>query len=119
MVYGTVQAYRTPGGGQAHFGASTAPVFGHVIYIAVAALVVNLAIEVVLTLVFRVTGVPNGHDETVPEHYTADPEGPPPDQAAGVPAPGRHRRAPLPIALQDGHAAQPAPAPAARPRTPD
>ena len=119
MVYGTVQAYRTPGGGQAHFGASTTPVFGHVIYIAVAALAVNLAIAVVLTLVFGVTGVPNGHDETVPEHYTADPEGPPPEQAAGVPAPGRHRRAPLPGALQDGHAERPAPAPTAPPRTPD
>jgi SSS family solute:Na+ symporter len=121
MVYGTVQAYRTPGGGQAHFGASTAPVFGHVIYIAVAALAINLAIAVAATLVLRVIGVPNGHDETVPAHYTADPEGPPPEQAAGAPAPGRHRRVPLPTALQEGHAAQaaPSPAPAARPRTPD
>ena len=38
MAYGTVEAYRTPGGGQLHFGASTAPVFGHVTYIAISAL---------------------------------------------------------------------------------
>jgi len=37
------------------------------------------------TLLFRVTGVPNGHDETRPEHYTADPDGPAPGQAAGGP----------------------------------
>jgi solute:Na+ symporter, SSS family len=118
MIYGTAAAYRTPGGGQAHFGASTAPVFGHVMYIAVAALAVNLAVAAAGTLLFRVTGVPNGHDETRPEHYTADPGGPAPGQAAGAPAPGRHRRVPHPIALQDAHTA-PAPAPAARPHSPE
>ena len=47
MAYGTVEAYRTPGGGQAHFGASTAPVLGHITYIAISALVLNLAVAVV------------------------------------------------------------------------
>ncbi len=75
MAYGTIQAYRTPGGGQAHFGASTAPVFGHITYIAVAALVVNLAVATGLTLVLHAIGLPNGHDETLPAHYTADPIG--------------------------------------------
>jgi SSS family solute:Na+ symporter len=88
MAYGTIEAYRTPGGGQAHFGASTAPVFGHVIYIAVAALVVNLAVAAAGTLVLRAFRVPNGHDETLPAHYTADPVG---TQAAEAPAPAGTR----------------------------
>jgi solute:Na+ symporter, SSS family len=73
MVYGTVQAYRTPGGGQAHFGGSSAPLFGHVTYIAVAALVLNLVVAAVLTLVFRALRVQDGYDETRPEDYVADP----------------------------------------------
>jgi solute:Na+ symporter, SSS family len=73
MVYGTVQAYRTPGGGQAHFGGSSAPLFGHVTYIAVAALVLNLVVAAALTLVFRALRVQDGYDETRPEDYVADP----------------------------------------------
>jgi len=73
MVYGTVQAYRTPGGGQAHFGGSAAPVFGHITYIAIAALLLNLAVAAVLTLVFRATGLQDGWDATKPSDYTADP----------------------------------------------
>jgi hypothetical protein len=38
---------------------------------------------VVLTLVFRAVKLPAGADETLPEHYTADPESAP----AQVPAP--------------------------------
>jgi SSS family solute:Na+ symporter len=82
-AYGTIQAWRTPGNGQAHFGASSAPVFGHVMYIAIAALVINLVVSVVLTLVFRATKLPAGTDETVPANYTADPE----EAPAPVPAP--------------------------------
>jgi len=73
MAYGTVQAYRTPGGGQAHFGASTAPVFGHVTYIAIAALILNLVVSAVLTVVFRRIGLQDGYDETRPADYLADP----------------------------------------------
>jgi solute:Na+ symporter, SSS family len=73
MAYGTIEAYRTPGNGQAHFGASAAPVFGHVTYIAVTALALNLIVAVVLTLVFKATRVPDGYDETRPAHYVADP----------------------------------------------
>ncbi len=91
MVYGTIQAYRVPVPGQAnsHFGGSTAPVFGHVIYIAVAAFIINLAIAVVLTLVFRAFRLPAGADETRQGHYTADPETGPPataPTAMGAPA---------------------------------
>jgi SSS family solute:Na+ symporter len=73
MAYGTVEAYRAHGGGQAHFGASTAPVFGHTTYIAMTALVLNLAISAVLTVVFRRIGLQDGYDETRPEDYLADP----------------------------------------------
>ena len=84
MVYGTVEAYRTPGNGQLHFGSSTAPILGHIIYIAIAAFVLNLAITIVLTLIFRAAKLPAGVDETQPAQYEADPEG---DTAATVPTP--------------------------------
>jgi SSS family solute:Na+ symporter len=74
MVYGTVQAYRTPGGGQAHFGGSSAPLFGHTTYIAITALVLNLVVSAVLTLVLRALKVQDGYDETRPSDYHADPE---------------------------------------------
>jgi solute:Na+ symporter, SSS family len=85
MVYGTIQAYRTPGGGQAHFGASTAPVFGHVTYIAITALLVNLVVAVMFTLIFRAIRLPDGYDETRPADYSVDSvDGP----AAAAPARG-------------------------------
>jgi solute:Na+ symporter, SSS family len=73
MIYGTIEAWRTPGNGQAHFGASTAPILGHVIYIGFAALVINLVVSVVLTFLFNAIKLPAGADETRPEQYTADP----------------------------------------------
>jgi SSS family solute:Na+ symporter len=81
MAFGTVEAYRTPGGGQLHFGASTAPVFGHVTYIAISALVLNLAVTVVLTLFFRALKLPDGYDSTRPGHYTVDLAAKPADAA--------------------------------------
>ena len=91
MAYGTVEAYRTAGGGQAHFGASTTPVFGHVTYIAVVALILNVAVSAVLTLVFRRIGLQDGYDETRPADYTADPVTAPPTRApeGADRAPGR------------------------------
>lgn len=77
MAYGTVQAYRTPGGGQAHFGTSTAPVLGHLTYIGFAALLVNLVVSAALTVLFRRIGLRDGYDETQPSDYTADPDGSP------------------------------------------
>jgi SSS family solute:Na+ symporter len=90
MAYGTIQAYRVPVPGQAnsHFGGSTALVFGHTVYIAVVAFIINLVIAVVLTLVFRAFRLPAGADETQPGHYTADPEtGPPAPAPAAAGAP--------------------------------
>ena len=77
MIYGTVQAYRTPGGGQAHFGASSAPLFGQVTYIAIAALILNLAVSALLTPIFRKIGLQDGYDETRPSDYIVDPANPP------------------------------------------
>jgi solute:Na+ symporter, SSS family len=74
MVYGTIKAYQTPGGTQLHFGASTASILGHVIYIGFAAFVINLAVSVVLTLIFRAVRLPAGSDETKPASYTFDSE---------------------------------------------
>ncbi len=68
-----VLAASTPGGGQAHFGASAAPVIGHVTYVAIAALVLNLAVSAVLTVLFRKVGLQDGYDETRPADYFADP----------------------------------------------
>jgi SSS family solute:Na+ symporter len=66
-----------------------------VIYIAIAALIINLAVSVVLTLVFRAAQLPAGTDETIAADYSADPGEAP---IAAVPAPaatgngsGRHR----------------------------
>ena len=87
MAYGTIEAWRTPGNGQAHFGASTAPILGHVVYIAIAALVLNLAITTVLTLLFRAIRLPAGYDETRQADYTLDPDRPP-DGPVDLPADG-------------------------------
>jgi SSS family solute:Na+ symporter len=90
MIWGTTEAWRTPGGTQKHFGTSSAPILGHIIYIGFAALIMNLVIAIVLTLVFRAVRLPAGTDETEPSNYTYDPadEAPAPvTAAAGTPAP--------------------------------
>jgi solute:Na+ symporter, SSS family len=88
MVYGTVAAYNTPAAGVpgSHFGSSVAlvPLFNHTVYIALTALVINLVVAAVLTVVFRAAKLPAGSDETAPGHYLADPE----------PAPGTPSRSP-------------------------
>ena len=86
MVYGTLQAYRVPVSGQpgSHFGGSVAPVFGHTLYIAVVAFVLNLVVAAVLTLVFRALRLPEGADETQPDHYLADPAPGPAEAAPGT-----------------------------------
>ena len=89
MVYGTVQAYRTSGGGQAHFGGSSTPVFGHVIYIAIAALIINVAVSALSTVVFRALGAQDGYDDTRPADYIADPDPTPHPASHGA----RHRAA--------------------------
>lgn len=72
-------------GGQAHFGAAAVPVFGHVTYIAIAALVLNVAVSAMLTVVFRKIGLQDGYDATRRADYTADPL---PVTAARIRTPG-------------------------------
>ena len=74
MIYGTIEAWRTPGSGQAHFGSPIAPILSHVIYIGLAALILNFVVTVVLTFAFRAAKLPAGTDETQPSHYYYDPE---------------------------------------------
>ena len=113
MAYGTIQAYRTSGGGQAHFGASAAPVLGHTTYIAITALILNLVVAAVLTPVFRKIRLQDGYDSTRPADYSADP----------VTRPRPRARAHRPSRSQDpSYSADPVagtaagPAPAAKPR---
>jgi solute:Na+ symporter, SSS family len=86
MVFGTIAAYRVPVPGEpgSHLGGSTdtVPLINHTVYIAVTALLINLVLSVVLTLVFRAIRLPAGSDETQPEDYLADPE---PDTAPPIP----------------------------------
>jgi solute:Na+ symporter, SSS family len=108
MAYGTIVAYRTAGGGQAHFGASTTPVFGHVTYIAVIAVILNIAVSAVLTVVFRRVGLQDGYDETRPADYTADPvtapaASPRTRTPAGSAGPRDGRREPDPARSRERH----------------
>jgi SSS family solute:Na+ symporter len=90
MVYGTVEAYRqqvpvsvtklvngqavTTVTGTRHFGSPLAnfPFTNTLVYIAVSALVVNIVVAVVLTVLLRAVRVPAGVDETEPGDYAAD-----------------------------------------------
>ncbi len=100
MADGTIEAYRTSGGGQAHFGASASVVFGHATYIAITALILNLAVSSVLTVVFRRFGLRDGYDETRPSDYIADPAPAPAPGPARKPAPAP-ARAPAAARLAD------------------
>jgi SSS family solute:Na+ symporter len=90
MAYGTIQAYRTTSSVQAHFASSSAPLFGHITYIAVVALILNVAVSALFTVIFRWAGVQDGWDETKPADYIADP----------VPAPAARTRRRDPLATR-------------------
>ena len=105
MAFGTIEAYRTPGGGQAHFGGSSAPVLGHTTYIAITALILNLIVSALLTVIFRWIRMQDGYDETRAADYTADPAEPP--KAAARPRIPAYTTT---AARLDGHRRQAAPA---------
>jgi solute:Na+ symporter, SSS family len=75
MVYGTVAAYNVPAPGKpgSHFGGSSAAIpFTHVVcYIAITALVINLVVAVVGTLILRAMKVSTGSDRTEPQDFHA------------------------------------------------
>jgi solute:Na+ symporter, SSS family len=90
MVYGTVTAYRqkvpnakiklvdgepvTTVHGMRHFGSSIAdfPFSNTKVYIAASALVINVVVALVLTVIFRAIKAPEGTDGTEPEDYRSD-----------------------------------------------
>ena len=89
MIFGTIAAYKVATPTTSHWAGSTDIEFGHTVYIGLSALILNLAISVILTLVFKAARVPAGADDTLPSQYTADP--------AEAPAP-----APAPVGIGSG-----------------
>jgi SSS family solute:Na+ symporter len=47
--------------------------WGHTYYIGLSAIILNIAVSAVLTLVLKAVRVPAGTDETLSHQYTADP----------------------------------------------
>jgi SSS family solute:Na+ symporter len=85
MLYGTIAAYNVSTPTASHWGGSVNTLWGHTYYIGLTAVILNVAVTVVLTLVLRATRVPAGTDETSQPQYTADPaDTPPPAPAAAV-----------------------------------
>jgi SSS family solute:Na+ symporter len=72
-IFGTIAAYKVATPTTSHWAGSTDLEFGHSVYIGLSALILNVAIVLILTLVFKTARVPEGADETLPQQYTADP----------------------------------------------
>jgi SSS family solute:Na+ symporter len=84
MVFGTVAAYNVASPTASHWAGSSDIEFGHTVYIGVSAVILNLVIAVVLTVILRAARVSEGTDETLPHQYTADPDEAPVPVPAGV-----------------------------------
>ncbi len=80
MVYGTVVSYQQASPATQHFGSSLAELPGSdtKVYVALTALVLNVIVAVVLTVIMRALKTPAGTDHTTAADYYAD---------AGVPLP--------------------------------
>ena len=74
MIYGTYQAYGVSSPTVPHFAGSIAliPIVGQTGYIALTALVLNLVISVVVTLILRLRPSTAGSDITTPDDYLVD-----------------------------------------------
>ena len=73
MAFGTIAAYKSASPTVSHWASSSDIELGHTVYIGLTAVIINLIIAVVLTVIFRAAKVPQGADETLPHQYTADP----------------------------------------------
>jgi solute:Na+ symporter, SSS family len=73
MAFGTVAAFRSASPTASHWASSSDIEFGHTVYIGFSALLLNIVIAVILTVILRAAKVPQGTDETLPHQYTADP----------------------------------------------
>ncbi len=74
MIYGTVTAYNQKSAVTEHFGGSLAafPFTDTRVYIALSALVLNIVVTVLLTLVLRAMKAPEGVDATTYEDYYSE-----------------------------------------------
>jgi SSS family solute:Na+ symporter len=94
IVYGTAAAYHQKSAATQHFGGSLAtfPFTSTKVYIAFSALVLNIVVAVVLTLILRAIKAPEGVDATSPEDYYAEMAAPQattlPGTDGGLPVPG-------------------------------
>jgi SSS family solute:Na+ symporter len=84
MVFGTIAAYKSASPTVSHWASSSDIELGHSVYIGFSALLINVVIAVILTLIFRAAKVPQGADETLPHQYTMDPAEAPAVAPAGV-----------------------------------
>src|SRR5262249_50752064 len=84
MTYGTIAAYNVKNATTSHWAAASDIVFGHTVYIGLTAVIINIIVVVVLTLILKAAKTPEGADETLPHQYTADPEDVPAPQPAGI-----------------------------------
>jgi SSS family solute:Na+ symporter len=74
IVYGTVAAYHQASKTTKHFGSSLAtfPYTHTKVYIAVTALVLNIIVAVIATIVLRLLRAADGVDQTQPDDYYSD-----------------------------------------------
>jgi SSS family solute:Na+ symporter len=84
MAFGTIAAYKSASPTASHWASSSDIEFGHTIYIGFTAVLLNIIIAVILTVILRAAKVPQGADETLPHQYTADPAAAPAPAHAGV-----------------------------------
>jgi SSS family solute:Na+ symporter len=85
MIYGTIAAYNVSTPTTAHWAGSVNTLWGHTYYIGLSAIILNIAVSAILTLVLRAVRVPAGTDETLRHQYTDDPvDTPAPAPAATV-----------------------------------
>jgi len=84
MAFGSIAAYQSASPTASHWASSSDIELGHTIYIGFSALLINVVIAVILTVILRAAKVPQGADETLPQHYTADPPQAPAPAGAGV-----------------------------------
>ena len=73
MLFGTIAAYKVASPTASHWAGSTDIEFGHTVYIGLSAIIINIAVSVILTLIFKAARIPEGADETLPQQYKADP----------------------------------------------
>src|SRR6266704_409655 len=73
MVFGTIAAYNVSTPTTSHWAGSVNTLWGHTYYIGLSAIILNIAVSAVLTLILKAVRVPAGTDETLSHQYTADP----------------------------------------------